>query len=282
MKGRICIVTGANAGIGKETVKGLARQGATVVMACRSPERGQAARADVLGVVGDADVAVMKLDLASKASIEAFAREFDATYPALHVLLNNAGLISLKRTLTADGFETTFGVNHLGGFYLTHLLRGKLESSAPARVINVASDAHFRAKWDPADLQNERRYTTFGAYARSKLANVLYTRELARRLEGTGVTANCLHPGVIATNLFPLPKFALALMGLFTISEEQGADTSLHLATAPEFDRLSGGYYDERKLVTPSRDARDDAAAAMLWAESSRLLGLPEVAGSPA
>ncbi len=274
MNGRICVVTGANAGIGKETAKGLAKLGATVVMACRSVERAEAARADVTREIGECDLVVMPLDLGSRASIDAFAREFDARYPALHVLLNNAGLISLKRTLTADGFETTFGVNHLGPFYLTHLLLDKLKTSAPARVVNVASDAHYRAKWDFADLQNERRFSTFGAYARSKLANVLFTRELARRLDGTGVTANCLHPGVIATKLFPFPKFVLALMRPFTLSEAAGADTSLYLATAPEFSRLSGGFYDERRLTAPSRTAQDAAAAGRLWDESLRLLGL--------
>ena len=195
MNGRICLVTGANAGIGKETVLGLARKGATVVMACRNLEKGKAARQEIARATSRDDLDLMQLDLASRGTIADFVREFDARYPALHVLVNNAGIMAWKFERTADGVETTFGTNHLGPFLLTLRLLDKLKASGPARIVNVSSGAHHGGLLDFDDLQCERNYGAMRAYSNSKLANVLFTRELARRLEGSDVTVNGVGSG---------------------------------------------------------------------------------------
>lgn len=276
MKGRICIVTGANAGIGKETVRGLARQGATVVMACRSVEKAEAARRDVLGTVPGADIEILRLDLASRASISEFVQEFDARYPALHVLVNNAGIIAWQRERTVDGLEATFGTNHIGPFLLTLGLLPRLKASAPSRIVNVSSGAHLSGHLDFDDLQFGRRYKAGPAYCNSKLANVLFTRELARRLEGSGVAVNALHPGFIATGLFRAPGIVRWLARPFAVSEVQGADTSVYLASSQEVEGVSGRYFYKRRQSRISAEAQDDAVARRLWDESLKLGGLAE------
>jgi len=281
LAGRVCVVTGASSGIGKAASLALARLGATMVLVCRDQARGQSALADVAAAAGGAGSAgppMLELaDLSSLDQVRDLARRLGAR-PRIDVLVNNAGLVVGHRRLTADGLEWTFAVNHLAPFLLTNLLRTRLAASAPARVVTVASTAHHGASLDLADLQAERRYLPMLAYANSKLANILFTRELARKLDGTGITANCLHPGTVATGFGHSGSRALRL-GLtiarpFLRSAEAGASTVAYLASSPEVAGRSGGYYVGRKLRAPSRAARDDALAHDLWEVSARLTGI--------
>jgi NAD(P)-dependent dehydrogenase (short-subunit alcohol dehydrogenase family) len=275
MKGKVCIVTGANVGIGKATATGLAEAGATVVLACRDKEKGSAALAEIQAKIPGADVHLLLLDLASQASIRAFVKAFEEKFPRLDVLVNNAAIVPSERRTTADGHEMQMGVNHLGPFLLTNLLLPRLEASAPSRVVVVSSTVHRGAKIDFDDLQSERKYSSMRVYGRSKLANILFVRALAKRLEGKRVTVNALHPGVIATELareWPAPiRF---LTKIFFKSPEKGARTSLYLATSPEVEGVTGRYFEDCREVTPSEEARDDAAAERLWTVSAGLAGL--------
>src|SRR5581483_7870588 len=221
MQGKVCIVTGANSGIGRITALELARLGAQVVMVCRDRARGEAALAEIKQATGNNQVELMLCDLSSQADIRRFADEFKATHARLDVLVNNAGVYQRKRATTVDGLEATFAVNHLGYFLLTNLLLDVLKQSAPSRIINVASGAHASGHINFDDLQGERQYKGVRAYCHSKLANILFTLELARRLAGTGITANSLHPGAVATGIFrALPKPLEALIKLLTMSPE--------------------------------------------------------------
>jgi len=278
--GRVCVVTGASSGIGKAASLALARLGATVVLVCRDRSRGQSALTDVAAVAsaGSARPPTLELaDLSSLDQVRDLARRLGAR-PRIDVLVNNAGLTVGHRQLTSDGFEQTFAVNHLAPFLLTNLLRPRLDASAPARVVNVASTAHRGARIDLGDLQAERLYLPMLAYANSKLANILFTRELARRLDGTGVTANCLHPGTLATRFGQSGSLALRLgLGIarpFLRSAESGGNTVVYLASSPEVADRTGGYYVGRELRVPSRAARDDALARELWEVSARLTGI--------
>ena len=273
MKGKICIVTGGNTGIGKATVEGLARQGATVILACRDLDKGRAAQAEIVAKLPGAEIELMRLDLASLASVREFAKAFTEKHPRLDVLVENAGVSTGKRQLTADGFEMDFGVNHLGHFLLTELLLPTLEASAPSRVVVVASSVHKGAKIDFDDLQGEKSWGIVRFYGQSKLCNMLFVRSLAKRLEGKGVVVNALHPGVIATELardFPAPLRWMAK--LFLKSAEKGARTSIHVATSKEAGDVSGKYFADSKEAKPSPEALDDAVAERLWAESERLI----------
>lgn len=281
MKGKVCIVTGANTGIGKATALGLARMGATVILACRDQQKGRAALEELKAASGSSSLHLMQLDLASLSSVRAFAQEFEQKFPRLDVLLENAGVSTRVRQLSADGYELDFAVNHLGHFLLTQLLRPRLEASAPSRIVVVSSALHRNAKLDLDDLQGERSWSMMGTYGKSKLANMLFVREQARRLEGRGVTINALHPGVIATELardFPAPLRLMAR--LFFKSPEAGAKTSLHVATAPELERVSGKYFEDSKEARPGSDALDDAAAARLWAISEQLVAKASAAST--
>lgn len=272
MKDKICIVTGGNSGIGKATVAGLARRGATVVSACRSVDRGEAALAEVAAETGSKALHVMKLDLASLASVRAFAAAFAARFARLDVLVENAGVMTARRQLTVDGLEMDFGVNHVGHFLLTDLLLPILRESAPSRIVVVSSNLHATGKLDCDDLASERAWS--GAYPRSKLANLLFVHSLAKRLVGTGVVVNALHPGVVSTELardFPVPVRLLAKW-LFK-SPARGARTSLYLASAPEAAAVSGRYFVDAKEKTPSKLALDDALAERLWTATERLVG---------
>lgn len=267
MDGRVCIVTGANTGIGKETARGLAAAGARVVLACRNMEKAEAAREDIARSTGRDDVTAMPLDLGSVASVRQFAARARDELPALHVLVNNAGVWTTSRSTTADGFETTWGTNHLGTFLLTRELLPLLESSAPARVVVLSSKLHYQGAMNWDDPQFERG--GFGgpkAYNQSKLANVLFTKALARRLEGRGVTVNAVHPGVVATELArDYPKLLVKLFHLFLLTPEQGAQCSLHVAMSDECGRETGNYYEKSRPKTASRAARDEAAQERLW-----------------
>jgi NAD(P)-dependent dehydrogenase (short-subunit alcohol dehydrogenase family) len=279
MAGKIVAITGANAGIGKETAVELARMGATVVMTSRDPGRGADALADVRTRSGSTDVALLPLDLADLASVRTFADELLSGYERLDVLVDNAGLVMAERTETVEGFETTFGVNHLGHFYLTNLLLDRLQASAPSRIVVVSSHAHKMARrgLNFDDLQSTGRYRGFDTYAKSKLANIYFTRELARRLAGTGVTVNAVHPGYVASRFGrdgdmrfePLLKLGARLLA---ISPEQGARTSVYLASSPEVEGSTGGYYVKCKPAAISKQAKDDIAAKRLWDASDDLL----------
>jgi NAD(P)-dependent dehydrogenase (short-subunit alcohol dehydrogenase family) len=277
MDGRVCLVTGATSGIGRATALELSRRGATVHLVARDRARGEAALAEVARA-GGGRARLHLADLSSMAAVRALAEEVRAAAPALHVLVNNAGAVEMERRVSPDGLEMTFAVNHLAYFLLTHLLLDLLRSSAPARVINVASTAHRGKTLDFRDLQNTRRYAGLRVYGQSKLANILFTRELARRLEGSGVTANSLHPGVVATGFGRASGgwmgFGVRLIAPLLLSPEQGAETTLYLACSPEVEGVSGQYFERCRPVRPSAAARDDAAARRLWEESARLLGL--------
>ena len=277
MPGKVCVVTGANSGIGKETALGLVRLGATVVLVCRSQERGAAALAEIKQQSGNDSVSLLVADLSSQRQVRRVAAAYRQQFDRLDVLVNNAALARRHRAVTEDGVELTLAVNHLAPFLLTNLLLDRLKASAPARVVTVSSAAHKDAEINFADLQGVQSYATFGfgAYSQSKLANVLFTYELARRLAGTGVTANCLHPGVVATAIFRdtplLLRLGLALARPFILGSAQGADTVLYLATAPEVAEVSGRYFEQRKPVQSSPLSYDTEVARRLWEVSEAL-----------
>jgi NAD(P)-dependent dehydrogenase (short-subunit alcohol dehydrogenase family) len=270
------MVTGANAGIGKSTALVLAKMGATVVMICRNRERGEAALNEIKRVSGNDNVSLLLADLSSQNSIRQLVENFKTQYTALHVLINNAGNIPMERTITEGGIETQFAVSHLAYFLLTNLLLDVLKASAPSRIINVASTLHQFATISFDDLQSEHSYQPSQVYNRTKLANILFTYELARRLCGTQVTANCLHPGVTDTKLLsdfvPIPlRF---LVKIISSSPEKGAQTSIYLATSPDVENVSGKYFVKRKAVRSSKASYDETTAHQLWQVSAELTGL--------
>lgn len=278
LAGRVCLVTGANRGIGLATAHGLAALGAHVVLVARDEAAGSTAAAEIRRGTGNAAVDLLTADLSSQASIRALAEEVRGRYRRLHVLVNNAGVITRQRSLTVDGIETQFAVNHLAYFLLTNLLLDRLKISTPARIVVVASDAHWTHQLDFDDLQLTRRWRPVRAYSQSKLANVLFAYELARRLAGTGVTVNCVHPGGVGTKLlasaFPWPAISTPLVYRFAGTPAQGADTPVWLATAPEVEEVTGKYFVRRKAVPSSAATYDLFAARRLWDESARLTGL--------
>ncbi|GAA4624938.1 SDR family oxidoreductase [Actinoallomurus vinaceus] len=279
MAGKACLVTGASSGIGKETAVRLAMLGATVIIVARTPARGEMAAEEIRRRVPHARVDVMVADLSSLAEVRRLAEEVLARYDRLDVLVNNAGVIMMRRQLTADGLETTFATNHLGPFLLTNLLRGLLERSAPARVVTVSSAAHKQVRtipWDDLPHGGPAGYRQ--TYPLSKLLNILFTFELARRLTGTGVTANCLHPGFVRT---ALGRDVTGVLGAvvrlvlpFQPGPATGADTPVYLAGSPEVADVTGGYFVKRKPAEPSALARDAGAATRLWTLSEELAGL--------
>ena len=279
MSGQVCVVTGANSGIGKAAALTLARFGAEVILVCRDSARGAAARAEIAAAAAAGQPRLEIADLSSMTEVRDLAGRLSAL-GRLDVLINNAGLVLGERRTSADGFEYTFAVNHLAPFLLTNLLREQLAGSAPARVITVSSAAHRGARLNLDDLQLAGHFNGWRAYSNSKLANILFTTELARRLTGTGVTANCLHPGTVNTGFgrdgSRLLRFGLDLGRRFLRTAGQGADTVIYLASSPDVAGATGGYYVNRKLRTPSRAARDQATARRLWEISAELTGLPE------
>jgi retinol dehydrogenase-14 len=279
--GKTVLVTGASRGLGLEASVQLARQGARVVMVGRDARRTDAASADVAARSGSRSVTALLCDFSSQASIRRLAEAFRARHGRLHVLVNNAGGVNKARRRTNDGLETTFAVNHLGYFLLTNLLLDLLVQSAPARVVSVASIGHRRGTLDFDDLGFEGGgYSIMKAYARSKLANVLFASELAHRLAGTGVTSNSLHPGSVATNIWsgaPLwakPIIALLLRPRF-VSAEQGASRVVQLAASAELEGVTGKYFENGRETAPSPLAQDEALARRLWDVSVGLVGLP-------
>jgi len=276
--GKVCIVTGASSGIGKVTAKELARMGAAVVLACRNPERAEAAREEIVKETGNNKVSVILVDLASLESVRSFAKEYQQKFSKLDVLVNNAGLYSSKRIVTVDGFELTFEVNHLAHFLLTDVLLPSLTVSMPSRIVNVTSEAQRSGHIDFEDLNGERKYSGWKAYPQSKLANVLFTYELARRLEGTGVTANCVHPGTVRTNFGRKSGGIMAVLvriaAPFMLSPEAGARTVIWLASAPEVGHITGRYFIRKAEAKSSRESYDVGVAQRLWNVSADLTGL--------
>ncbi len=275
MDGRICLVTGATSGIGEATATALARLGAHVIVVGRSAERGEAAALRISRATDSASIDLRLADLSSQSEIRRLAREVLDAYPALHVLVNNAGVTNLRREETVDGIESTFATNHLAYFLLTDLLCDRLIESAPARVVNVASHAHTFGRLEPDDWQSEQEYSAMKVYGGSKLANVLFTYELARRLEAKGVTVNCLHPGAVATRMGRnngwLGVLASLLMKPFFASPAKGARTSVYLAASKEAEGVTGRYFVNCKPKETSERSRDAVLSKQLWDESRRL-----------
>jgi NAD(P)-dependent dehydrogenase (short-subunit alcohol dehydrogenase family) len=277
LTGRICVVTGSTRGIGRATAESLARLGAKVVLVCRRPSEGAKLAKEITGASAEPP-AVVTADLSSQSSIRSAADEVRTRFPALHVLVNNAGVFTRRRKTTVDGFELQFAVNHLAYFLFTNLLLDPLQTGAPSRIINVSSGAHSGTTIDFDDLQGDLGYDGNQAYSRSKLANILFTYELARRLRGTGVTANCLHPGVIATKLLAdymgVPVAGGALARTFGARPEKGADTIVYLASSPEVEGITEKFFVDKRAVPSSRASYDEAAARRLWEVSAQLTGL--------
>jgi retinol dehydrogenase-14 len=279
MTPKACVVTGASSGIGLETAVALAGAGARVAIVCRTPEKSEHAVREIRRRSPGADALAFAADLSSQRAVRTVAAELAAALPRLNVLVNNAGLMLRERVLTEDGIETTFAVNHLAYFLLTRLLEPVLVAGAPSRVVNVASRAHLSGTLRFDDLMGSRGYDGWQAYAQSKLANVVFTYELARRLAGTGVTANCLHPGVVGTNIGHAGpswiRFGIKLVRPFLLSPARGAATSIHLASSPEVQGVTGKYFVGRREERTSDESYDRAVAARLWKVSEELTGLP-------
>ena len=279
MQGKVVVLTGGTSGIGEAAAVKLAKMGARLVLVARDPRRAEAALKRVQKMSpGTAAHTAHLADLSLVAETRRVAREIAAAESCIDVLINNAGLICARRQVTAEGYELTFATNHLAYFVLTHGLLAPLLASAPARIVNTASDVHRGTKLDFSDLQSQRDYSGFRAYAKSKLANVLFTNELARRLSGSGVTANSLHPGVVASR-FGLPRegqegdpSSARFLSAHGISPEEGAETIVYLAAGAA--KANGQYFNQCRSITPSKEAQDRAAAEKLWEESERLAGI--------
>ena len=285
MRDKVCIVTGANSGIGRTTALGLAGLGATVVMVCRDQGRGETARRDISAQSGNESIDLLVGDLASQRSTRELATKIQEKYQRLDVLVNNAGRLISHRSMTEDGLEATFALNHLGYFLLTNLLVDLLKASAPSRIVNVASSAHRMGTIDFDDLQYETGYGGYKAYSRSKLANVMFTYELARRLAGTGVTVNCMHPGTVRTNLFKgasgTVAFYLNMLKPLMRSLRKGAETVVYLASSPDVEGVTGQYFVNNRTRRSSRSSYDTAVAQQLWQVSAQLTGMTSDSPSP-
>ena len=277
MKGKTVVATGATSGIGEAAVLALAGLGARIVFVARDQDRAQATMRKLEAKAPGLGHRTHLADLSSMAEASKVGAAIAASEPRIDVLINNAGAIFSDRRVTPEGLELTFALNHMAYFMLTEALRDKLVASAPARIVSTGSNAHERANLDFSDLQSAKGYGGFKVYGRSKLANILFTRELARRLAGTEVTTNCLHPGVVATRFGDssggLLGRVIPVLRLFFISAEKGADTIVYLASSPEVEKTTGEYFVKRKVTEPSAAARDDAAAKRLWLESEALAG---------
>ncbi|MCB9418627.1 MAG: SDR family oxidoreductase [Ardenticatenaceae bacterium] len=280
MQGKIVMVTGASAGIGKITAQELARRGAHVVMVARSRERGEEALAEIQKATGSHQLDLLLADLSSQESIRQLAAEFRNRYSHLHVLVNNAGAFFMKRQESVDRLEMTFALNHLGYFMLTNLLLDVVKASTPARIVNVSSMAHQQGRLDFTNLQNKKSYRGFQVYAQSKLANLLFTYELARRSEGSGVTVNALHPGFVTSNFAKnngaAARLVMNLAGWLRVGRtpEQGAETSIYLASSPEVAGVTGRYFIDKNAVHSSKASYNESDARQLWQISEQLTGL--------
>jgi NAD(P)-dependent dehydrogenase (short-subunit alcohol dehydrogenase family) len=278
MHGKVVVVTGATSGIGEVAARRLAGMGARIVLVARDKTRGEA----TLTRLGGSDTGISHSihygDLSRISEMRRLAAEIAAAEPRIDVLINNAGAMFGSRRLTGDNLELTFAINHMAYFVLTQGLRDRLLASAPARVVNTASDAHRGCKLDFDDLQSSNGYSGFKVYGRSKLCNILFTRELSRRCSGQGITVNCLHPGFVATRFGDgsggILSLGVRLAKTFAISPEMGAQTIVYLASSPEVAGVSGEYFRQCRPATPTAEARDNAAARRLWIESAKLAGI--------
>lgn len=292
MKGKLVVITGATSGIGQVAAEKLATLGARIVQIARDRQRGEAAMQRLREIAPGAAHAIYYADLSQMGEMKRAAAAIAAAEPHIDVVINNAGAMFGSRHLTEDGLERTFALNHMSYFVLTHGLRERLAASAPARVVNTSSDAHQSFTLDFTDLQSEKAYRpnffewmryggpAFKVYGRSKLCNILFTRELARRLAGTGVTANCLHPGFVATRFGDesggLMGFGIRIAKKFALTPEQGSETLVYLASSSEVANVTGQYFHKCRPATPTPAAQNDSDARRLWMESARLAGLPE------
>lgn len=278
IQGKVVVITGATSGIGQVAAEALGAMGARLVLVARNPVRAAATLARLRELNPGVTPTVHYADLSTLSEMKRVGAELAAAEPRIDVLINNAGALYTRRQVTADGLERTFATNHLAYFVLTEVVRGSLRAAAPARVVNTASGAHKGESLDFADLQFAHGYDARTAYGRSKLANILFTRELARRLAGSGVTANCLHPGFVATRFGNESggwlSYAIRVAKLFALSEQKGAETLTYLASAPEVAEVSGAYFYQCRVRTPSPQAQDDTSARRLWGESARIAGL--------
>ncbi len=277
MQGKICLVTGATSGVGLVTAQALAQQGATVAVGARDPERGANTVDRIKQATGNTAVQWVLADLSVQAQVRQLATEVQRRFSRLDLLINNAGAIFNTRSLSADGIEMTFALNHLGYFMLTHLLLGALKASSAARIINVASNAHWRGRIDFDDIQGERHYSGWRAYCQSKLANIIFTYELARRLAGSSVIVNTLHPGFVATG-FGLNNRGwfgsfMKVAQLAALSPAEGAETMIYLATSPQVTAVSGQYFVKKRSVKSSKASCDQISAQRLWQLSAALTG---------
>ncbi len=279
MHGKVCLITGATSGIGRETAQTLAQMGAQVILVGRNPKKTEETTVEIRQKTGNSAVEYLLADFSEQQQIRDLADQFKSRYNRLDVLINNHGAIFFNRQETVDGLEMTFAVNHLGYFLLTNLLLDMLKASAPARIVVVASDGHVDQTLDFDDLQNEQNYNMMRVYGQSKLANLYFTYELARRLTSTGVTINALHPGFVksnigANNFGALGKIIKGIVNLGGIKVEEGAATSIYLATSPDVDGISGKYFVRKRAVKSSEASYDEKAARRLWVVSEQLTGL--------
>src|SRR5213594_2335357 len=278
MKGRVCMITGANSGIGKATALELAGMGATLVIVARDKQKGENAMSEIRSDTGNNSIELLLADLSSLQSVRELAQQFQAKYSKLHVLINNAGLFNQRRHVTPDGYEATFAINYLAPFLLTNLLLDQLKSSAPSRIVNVSSVGHYNGHINFDDLNLEKEYGGWKAYGQSKLALVLFTHELAKKLQGARVTVNSVHPGTVATNIWTRPfgpvGFITALPKLFMTSPEKGAETIVYLASSPDAKSLSGEYLEKLKVKKSSDESYNEEIAQRLWDVSAKLTRL--------
>ncbi|HTY47392.1 MAG TPA: SDR family oxidoreductase [Methanomassiliicoccales archaeon] len=275
LNGRLMLITGATSGIGKAAANALAAKGASLVILARNEEKAKAATAEIASRTGNKSLEIIRCDLSSLDNVRSAAKEFLSKHERLDVLIANAGVIQGKRHLTADGFEYTLGVNHLAHFVLTNLLLDTLKRSAPSRVVVTSSASHLRAHMDFDDLMEARSYSPWKAYGQSKLANTLFTFELSKRLEGTKVTANCFHPGLVRTSigagLGGISGFAYPISYPFAISPEKGAETLVYLASSPEVEGVTGDYFYQKKPDVTNPEVKDPNVQKRLWEVSERL-----------
>lgn len=278
MKDKVVVVTGATSGIGEVAADRLAQKGARIVFVARDRERGEAARKHFRAIAAQSDHTVHYADLTKLADQKRVAKEIADSEPQIDVLINNAGAMFGSRQVTEDGLEKTFALNHMSYFTVTNILLDRLKATPGARIVSTASGAHVGNKLNFDDLQSEKSYSPFAVYGRSKLMNILFTRELTKRLAGTGVTANCLHPGFVGTRFGDesggLMSWVIKLGKNFALTPEQGAETIIYLASSDDAAGKSGGYYDKKQLTAPSRAAQSDADAKRLWDISAKIAGM--------
>lgn len=278
MNNKLCVITGANSGIGFETAKELAKQGAYIVMVCRNEDKAEAAKQEILQESLSSGIDIILCDFSIQDEIRKAADQIKASYEKIDVLINNHGFVAGSYNETVDGLEETFAVNHIGYFLFTNLLLDHIKAAGSSRIINVASDAHKAGKFDPENLQLKENYSNWSAYGNSKLFNILFTIELADRLKGTGATANCLHPGVIRSNFGSsstlLVRIFWKIAGPFMKSNKEGAQTTIYLATSDEVEEVNGAYFKNSKVTIPSDQALDKEAAEKLWEMSEVLCEL--------